>query len=186
MNLLSPQSKLSAAVLSLALGAISCEALAQETPAEDTPAPPAAQSSAMRTFVQVSDLERSLAFYRDLLGFELLLTAEYDSDRMRKFLQVEKTVIPTVAVMSSDGKAITFSLVSAPETQVDASANRKNAPILIVDRNDVPAIHTAAVAANFTVIFEPEESRNEENTLIARELGLVDPDGNRVLVLEKF
>ncbi len=140
----------------------------------------------VRAFIQVSDLDKALSFYRDLLGFHVLLTAPYDNHRLRKMVNMGDDVIPTVAIMSADGKSLTFSLLYVPGRTIDAAANRRNAPTLVADRSDVLAIYTRATAGGYEVIFPPDETRDAEQKLIARELALVDPDGNRLLILEKF
>ena len=140
----------------------------------------------IRPFILVADLDRSLAFYRDLLQFKVLLVADYDNDKMRKFIPMPANSTPKVAIMSENGDDLAFSIVAAAGVPVDRAANRINAPQFVIDRSGLAAIHQAAISADIEVVFPPQESVDANGRVYARELGLVDPDGLRILLIEKI
>ena len=142
--------------------------------------------AAIRPFIQSSDMTASLAFYRDLLGFKVILIADYDNDRMRAFSKIDSNVTPRVALLSDDGATLAFTIFSATGLEVDRQSNTDNAPKFIIERRDINGIYKNALAAGVEVVFEPHDALNENGQLYARELGMISPEGIRILLLEKF
>lgn len=131
-------------------------------------------------------MEQSLDFYRDVLGFSVLLIAEYDNERLRAFVAMEDDAVPTVALMSDDGQRLSFSILHVPGVAIDKIANRKSAPTIVMDRSNIHEIYRKAVARGLDIVFAPQDSLSNQQEIVTRELGIIDPDGNRLLILERF
>ncbi len=171
------------------LGAALATMVACSTTSQLEPQPepqPEPQRAAIRPFIQSSDLDASLAFYRDLLGFKVLLIADYDNDRLREFANIDPEVMPKVALLSDDGATLAFSVFTAAGLEVDRDANRRYAPTFILDRSDLHALHQQAVQAGIEIVFAPEDTLDQDQQLHSRELGMIGPDGLRILLIEKF
>ena len=180
-------------MMSLALVAVLILATAC-TPQQTEPAAAATASNSttatregvIRPFIQSSDMTESLEFYRDLLGFKVILIADYDNERIRAFSKIDGNATPRVALLSDDGTTLAFTIFSATGLEVDRQSNTDNAPKFIIERRDINGIYKNALAAGVEVVFEPHDALNENGQLYARELGLISPEGIRILLLEKF
>ena len=180
-------------MMSLALVAVLILATAC-TPQQTEPAAAATASNStnatregvIRPFIQSSDMTESLEFYRDLLGFKVILIADYDNERIRAFSKIDGNATPRVALLSDDGTTLAFTIFSATGLEVDRQSNTENAPKFIIERRDINGIYKNALAAGVEVVFEPHDALNENGQLYARELGLISPEGIRILLLEKF
>lgn len=58
------------------------------------------------TGIVVDDLEKSLNFYRDLLGFEVVKRADEGGPFIERILALEKASVTTVKMTSQDGQMI--------------------------------------------------------------------------------
>ena len=180
-------------MMSLALVAVLILATAC-TPQQTEPAAAATASNSttatregvIRPFIQSSDMTESLEFYRDLLGFKVILIADYDNERIRAFSKIDGNATPRVALLSDDGTTLAFTIFSATGLEVDRQSNTDNAPKFIIERRDINGIYKNALAAGVEVVFEPHDALNENGQLYARELGMISPEGLRILLLEKF
>lgn len=58
------------------------------------------------TGIVVDDLEKSLSFYRDLLGFEVVKRADEGGPFIEQILALDKALVTTVKMTSQDGQMI--------------------------------------------------------------------------------
>lgn len=138
-----------------------------------------------RATLSVSDTERSLAFYRDPLGFEVSARSEYDTPAMRAMFGIPADSTPTLILLDgSDGQARALALVTAPGMQVDAASNRKNAPALVMTTTELDRIHRDMLSARVPVVQPPTALLDFRERPIGREAMYLDPDGVRVVLFE--
>jgi catechol 2,3-dioxygenase-like lactoylglutathione lyase family enzyme len=94
------------------------------------------------TGITVSNLERSLAFWRDVFGFELSHTAHQKSELAQEITGVEGAEIKLAVLKAPDGHKIELLEYVAP-------ANRKRASLRPCD---VGSIHVALLVEDLDVV----------------------------------
>jgi hypothetical protein len=77
-----------------------------------------------------------------------------------------------------------LALVHAEGLAVDAKANRRHAPALVLTTTKLDEIHADLVAAEVTVIWPPTELKDFRGNPFGREAMYLDPDGVRVVLFE--
>ncbi len=135
----------------------------------------------------VEDLDRSLAFYRDLLGLELLWRRVSDAEYIGRIVGYPGVEMHQ-ALLAIPGTSHTFELndyrnVDRTPVENPANANPGTAHLsLLVD--DLEAFHEKLVAAGVRVLSDepvgPTEGPNVGNTVIY----VVDPDHIRVELIQ--
>jgi glyoxylase I family protein len=100
--------------------------------------------SADHTGITVSNLERSLAFWRDVLGFELSHTAHQKGDLARQITGVEDAEIKLAVVRAPGGHKIELLEYLAP-------ADRKRASLRPCD---VGSVHVALLVHDLDAVLE--------------------------------
>jgi lactoylglutathione lyase len=134
----------------------------------------------------VEDVDRSLEFYRDLLGFEVLWRRVCDAEYLGEIVGYPGVEMHQV-LMSIPGTEHTFELndyrkVERTPVENPANANPGTAHLsLLVD--DVKAFHEKLVEAGIEVInppVGPTEGPNVGNLVMY----VVDPDGIRVELIQ--
>jgi catechol 2,3-dioxygenase-like lactoylglutathione lyase family enzyme len=138
-----------------------------------------------RATLTVSDPERSLTFYRDLLGFTVSADAEYATPSLRRMFNVPEGVTPRLVLLdASPDQPRALALVSAPGLAVDAEANRRNAPALVLNTLAMDETHARMLAAGVEVIVPPTPLNDFSGKPFGREALYLDPDGVRVVLFE--
>jgi catechol 2,3-dioxygenase-like lactoylglutathione lyase family enzyme len=128
----------------------------------------------------VADIERSLRFYRDVLGFEVAFRKGHNPDSYS---------IPVFEIPA--GAEIGFCVLSAPNqprvmalTEIKAVALPAMPPprrsAIVLETADPDAVMAGARALGLHVYPEGELVTNEGKT--GREAGIVDFDGNLVVI----
>ena len=128
----------------------------------------------------VADLDRALAFYRDVLG----LTLEFVKD------SPDDSYSYTVFEIDS-ARPLRFAVLSAPDqprvmalteigggTLPDQALPRRAA--IVLDIADVDAVVAGAQALGLKVY--PEDQLQTHDGRVGREVGIVDADGNLVVI----
>ena len=67
---------------------------------------------------------------------------------------------------------------------VDADANRRNAPALVLATNDIETVMERARAAGVEIALPPTPLNDFEGNPFGHEAMLIDPDGVRVVVFQ--
>lgn len=132
--------------------------------------------------IQVADLDRSVAFYRDRLGFELLFRWNPQAEYVRTVTGYPDADIHAAVLRFPGDSGLTLEVLEyrgVEKTPVDTrTANPGTAHIaLVVD--DVDALHaqlTAAGVASVSPPVVPTVGPNAGGRLVY----LIDPDGIRV------
>ncbi len=69
------------------------------------------------TGIVVSDLEKSLIFYRDLLGFKIIKQMDESGQYLDTVLGLKKTQVTTVKMAVSDGQMIELLFYVSPDNE---------------------------------------------------------------------
>ncbi len=127
----------------------------------------------------VRDIERSLTFYRDVLGFELAFLKDSPDDSYSyPVFEIEKTHKLRFAVLSTEEQVRVMALTEVPTELPDQSFPRRSAIVLEV--GDVDAVCAGAKSAGLRV-YEEEELHTHDGR-VGREVGIVDFDDNLVVI----
>ncbi len=138
-----------------------------------------------RATLTVSDMDRSLDFYRDLLGFTVSGDARYDTPALRTMFHIPEGATPRLVLLdASTTQPRALALVHAEGLAVDATANTRNAPALVVNTTELDAIMARMDASNITVVLPPTPLNDFSGKPFGREAMVLDPDGIRLVLFE--
>ena len=127
----------------------------------------------------VSDIEQSLTFYRDVLGFELAFLKDSPDDSYSyPVFEIENKHKLRFAVLSTADQVRVMALTEVPTELPDQSFPRRSAIVLEV--GNVDAVCAGAKAAGLKV-YEEEELHTHDGR-VGREVGIVDFDDNLVVI----
>lgn len=127
----------------------------------------------------VSDLERSLAFYRDILGFEVAFSKDSPEDSYSyEVFEISRDRNLRFAVLSTPSQARVMALTEIDGDLPEAPLPRRSA--IVIEHEDIDAIVAASMAAGLEVY--PEDHLVTQDGREGREVGIVDPDGNLVVL----
>ena len=95
------------------------------------------------TCITVSDLEQSIAFYRDLLGLELVMTEESErsGDDRSKALGVPKATVKLAILRTGDAQVELIEYVTAPGRPYDRNNNDAGAMHIAFRVEDIDAVY---------------------------------------------
>lgn len=128
----------------------------------------------------VTDLERALTFYRDVLGFTLNFTKDspddsysypvfkFQTDKKLRFAVLDTPDQPRVMALT---EVIDFELTDVPMPRRSA---------IVLEVGNVDAVVAGAKAIGCEVI--PEEELITHDGRVGREVGIVDWDGNLTVI----
>jgi catechol 2,3-dioxygenase-like lactoylglutathione lyase family enzyme len=145
-----------------------------------------------RGLVIVSDLARSIAFYRDVIGLELYSVEPY-FDRNPASLGYEMFGIPAgarkrMAMFNTSAELRGLTLQEVRDTRV-AFRDRPRAFTLLFETDDVIGIHDRAVAAGAKIV-RPASGEVAATALAPRlrfmEMAVFDPDGHVISFFQYF
>lgn len=144
-----------------------------------------AEPSLQRATISTSDMEASMAFYRDLLGFTVSGDAAYDTPALRTMFHIPDGATPRLVLLDAGPEQPrALALVSAEGLTVDAEANHQNAPALVLNVDDLDAIQTRMLAARVTEVLAPTPLNDFQGEPFGREALYLDPNGVRVVLFE--
>ena len=127
----------------------------------------------------VQNIERSLEFYRDVLGFELAFTKDSPDDSYSyPVFEIDKTQPLRFAVLNTAEQVRVLALTEVPADLPDVPRPRRAAIVLEV--GDVDAVCDGARAVGCHV-YEEEELHTHDGR-VGREVGIVDHDDNLVVI----
>ncbi|MEZ5500263.1 MAG: VOC family protein [Steroidobacteraceae bacterium] len=133
-----------------------------------------------RANVLVSDLDRALAFYRDVLGFRLDFVQEPDgSSYSYPVFEIPRHARLRFAALSTAAQQRVLALTEVSGTVLPPrSLPRRSA--IVLDVEDVDAVVDGAKALGLTVY--DEEKLVTHDGRIGREVGIADFDDNLVVI----
>lgn len=127
----------------------------------------------------VRDIERSLAFYRDVLGFEVAFVKDSPEDSYSyPVFEIDRSHKLRFAVLSTGQQLRVMALTEVP-VDLPPTPNPRRAAI-VLEVGDVDAVCDGARAAGLKVY--DEEALHTHDGRIGREVGIVDYDGNLVVI----
>ncbi len=137
-----------------------------------------------RATLSVADLDESIAFYCDLLGFTVASAADYETPAFRAMFNIPPEVTPRLVLLDGADQPRALALVSAPGLVVNAEANTLHAPALVIATRDIHAMDAKLREAGTTVVFPPTILRAFNGSVIGTEAMYLDPDGVRVVLMD--
>ena len=127
----------------------------------------------------VRNIEKSLTFYRDVLGFEVAFTLDSPDDSYSyPVFEIDRTRKLRFAVLSTKEQERVMALTEVPADLPEVPNPRRAAIVLEV--GDVDAVCAEALAAGCKVY--DEEELHTHDGRIGREVGIVDFDDNLVVI----
>lgn len=137
-----------------------------------------------RPSMPVADLDASVTFFTDVLGFEEGGRQVYNSPILRTVLGAPEGVDITVVALNDRNQQGALVLYSAPGTQIDAAANTANATTLSLLTDDIQRVFEQAVKGGYEIILTPMEAAAMDNFPPEEEMILVEPSGHRLIVIQ--
>jgi len=127
----------------------------------------------------VSDLDRALVFYRDILGFNLdfIKNSEEDSYSYPVF-EIDRDRSLRFAVLSTQSQVRVMALTEVSGPLEPVPTPRRSAIVLEIP--DIDGVVSASHEAGLTVC--EEEHLVTQDGREGREVGIVDADGNLVVI----
>ena len=127
----------------------------------------------------VRDIDKSLTFYRDVLGFELAFLKDSPDDSYSyPVFEIEKAHKLKFAVLSTEDQVRVMALTEVP-TELEPLPMPRRAAI-VLEVGDVDAVCEGAAALGLQV-YEEEELHTHDGR-VGREVGIVDFDENLVVI----
>ena len=128
----------------------------------------------------VSDLDRALTFYRDILGFALAFVKDSAADSYSyPLFDIDRRAKMRFAVLSTPSQPRSFALTEITGVPLPPP-NAPRRAALVLNVPDIDPIIAAAKAAGLTTF--AEERLVTQDGRVGREQGLLDFDSNLVLV----
>jgi len=138
-----------------------------------------------RATVTVNDMEASIAFYRDVLGFTVSGDARYDTPALRSMFHVPDAATPRLVLLDAGpDQPRALALIAAEGLAVDSALNARHAPALVFDVTDMDALHERLVDADARVVQPPTPLRDFSGKPFGREAMVLDPNGVRIVFFE--
>lgn len=127
----------------------------------------------------VKDIDKSLTFYRDVLGFELAFIKDSPDDSYSyPVFEIDESHKMRFAVLSTEEQVRVMALTEVPASLEPVPHPRRAAIVLEV--GDVDAVCDGARAAGCHVY--DEEELHTHDGRVGREVGIVDFDDNLVVI----
>jgi len=128
----------------------------------------------------VRDLDRALAFYRDILGFELEHMHESPADSYSyPVFEIDRSAQLRFALLSAPGQPRVLALTEITGVDIPPCPTPRRSAI-VLDVADIDGVVSRSRGAGLTV--HPEERLVTHDGRTGREIGIVDADGNLVVI----
>jgi len=127
----------------------------------------------------VSDIEQSLRFYRDILGFDVVFIKESATDSYSyEVFEIEKTERLRFAVLATPEQANVMALTEIPNSRPLEMKPRRSA--IILETPEFDRIVDEAMSLGLKVYGEDKLITKDGRQ--GREIGIVDRDGNLIVI----
>ena len=128
----------------------------------------------------VTDLDRSLAFYRDVLGLKLDFVKDSPDDSYSyDVFEIERNQEIRFAVLSTASQVRVLALTELPGATLEPVPHPRRAAI-VIEVGDVDGVVARATEAGCHVYREDELITHDGR--VGREVGFVDYDGNLTVI----
>ncbi|MCE2391671.1 MAG: VOC family protein [Proteobacteria bacterium] len=136
----------------------------------------------LRTFchvtLRVSDMEKSLAFYRDVVGLQVIFDVELDGEGLDSITGIAGSKGRMVGTVAPGGTMVEMVSGVYPEPADGSPRGAGDSVIFSLSVEDVERAHEAFVAAGIEPLQRPAEIDG------TRMFFVLDPDGRRVEFVE--
>jgi glyoxylase I family protein len=137
------------------------------------------------TGFQVADLERSLHYYRDLLGLKVVNERHVEGEYIGRLVGYPGVSL-RVAYLGLSGSDHLLELLEyegVPRTAIDAQTANSGTAHICFEVDDLPTIYARLVEAGYPPVGDPVRPTHGQN---AGRLAVyaIDPDGIRVELIE--
>ena len=127
----------------------------------------------------VKDIDRALALYRDVLGFEVAFTKDSPDDSYSyPVFEIDRSNQMRFCVLSTESQVRVMALTEVPGDIPPVPFPRRSA--IVQEVGDVEAVSAGAEALGCHV-YEEEELHTHDGR-VGQEVGIVDLDGNLVVI----
>lgn len=154
--------------------------------------PPPTPAQLVRCALFVSDLERSTAFYRDVIGLpQLFYEGALDGAPLARFLGLSSGAGVRFRILKAEGPAFgmigLFQITGEDAPRVRKAPDRVNIGegVLVFYRPDLDALAVRLAAGNQTFLSGPERLVVTPTRSSDREVMLRDPDGVLINIIER-
>jgi catechol 2,3-dioxygenase-like lactoylglutathione lyase family enzyme len=148
--------------------------------------------AAKRTTILVRDIERSLAFYRDILGWDVFYEGHVEGEGVAQLMGMPCTGVKMV-VLNAQGSQ--FGNVGLMEVK-NATPSMENPPLpqrirygeaaLVIATQDILGLHDKIAKAGHTVINPPAKIAVPGRPMAVLEMFVRDPDGVLVNLTQRI
>lgn len=139
-------------------------------------------SGVRHTGIVVSELDSSLHFYRDILGFKVIKKMEESGSYINSITGLENVRVTTVKLAASDGNLIELLFFSSPENRVETplSINQVGLTHLALTTNDLDYAYNELKKIGVVFKSSPQLSPDK----YAKVAFCYDPDKNLIELVE--
>jgi len=142
----------------------------------------------LRTAILVADLDRSIAFYRDVLGLhETYFDGQIDDPAMARLLGIADLDSSRFAILKADGPAvgmIGLFEISGSADESRATENRVGQTCIVFNHPSLRALIARLKAGGHTIVCPPTKLRVTKD-LESLEMTFRDPDGVMINCIER-
>lgn len=132
-----------------------------------------------RANFMVRDIERALAFYRDVLGFEVAFTQGHNPDSYSfPVFEIPRQAVLGFCVLSAPNQPRVMALTEVANVPLDLVRPRRSA--IVLEASDPDAVVAGAHGLSLKVYAEEVLVTADGRT--GREIGIVDFDDNLVVI----
>lgn len=127
----------------------------------------------------VADIDRALTFYRDVLGFTVTFIKDSASDSYSyDVFEIARHNVMRFAVLSTPDQPNVMALTEVPDAEPIKTTPRRSA--IILEIVEIDRVVTDAKTLGLSVY--PEDKLVTKDGREGREIGIVDFDGNLVVI----
>ncbi len=127
----------------------------------------------------VADIDRALTFYRDILGFTVTFVKDSAADSYSyDVFEIERGQPMRFAVLSAPGQPNVMALTEVPNVKPVTATPRRSA--IILEILEIDRVVEQSGVLGLTVY--PEDKLITKDGREGREIGIVDFDGNLVVI----
>lgn len=127
----------------------------------------------------VADIDRSLAFYRDVLGFDVVFIKDSAEDSYSyDVFEIARHNAMRFAVLGTPDQPNVMALTEVPDAKPIQATPRRSA--IILEITEIDRVVAQSKALGLTVY--PEDKLITKDGREGREIGIIDADGNLVVI----